>query len=123
MEGELEQVYFQFNGLPPSVNSLYKSLRPTYDGLSKLRKFQIDLLEHLDPYLDDVTKKINGPVSVEITLYMSGKQKRDIDNYIKPLIDQLKNILFQDDYMIKRLLVEKFEDCDKDLTTVIVKKL
>ena len=87
----METIYLQLNFLPPSVNSLYKPLRPSYDGVSRLRRFQIDMLEHLEPYIDGCDK-IKGPVRVEICFYMSGSHRRDIDNYIKPLIDQIKNI-------------------------------
>ena len=78
----LEQIYLQFDWLPPSLNSLYKPLNPSYDGVSRLRKFQIDLLEHLEPFRSDISKKIIGPVSIEF-YFLHEWPSRDLDHYIK----------------------------------------
>lgn len=44
--------------------------------------------------------KIYGGVRAEFGFFFRTKQKRDLDNLFKPLIDVFKNILFEDDDMI-----------------------
>jgi Holliday junction resolvase RusA-like endonuclease len=56
---------------------------------------------------------------VTITLYFKGKRRRDIDNYLKPLIDALKDQLFEDDSMIEELIVTKKNKWARDTVVIL----
>lgn len=69
-------------------------------------------------------KKIDGPVSIEIVVYLHKGRQGDVDNYAKAITDSLNGIAYEDDVQVKRLLVEKRE-CEKDeeRTEVIINSL
>lgn len=50
---------------------------------------------------------IRGPVKLSLAFEFTTKRKRDLDNYAKPLIDSLKNVLFEDDSEIYLLTMTK----------------
>lgn len=62
-----------------------------------------------------ISKKIrpmDGPVEVEVNVYLCGGRQGDIDNYAKSLTDALNKLAYQDDRQIRRLVAEKHE-CSK----------
>lgn len=50
---------------------------------------------------------IRGPVKLKLDFEFTTLRKRDLDNYAKPLIDSLKNVLFEDDSEIYILTMTK----------------
>ena len=58
-------------------------------------------------------KRLDGPVSVEVYVYLYRGRQGDADNYGKAVMDSLNEIAYHDDVQVKRLLVEK-RDCGPD---------
>ena len=94
---------------PPTVNSYYKSTRSGQRYLDKkvgLFRSAVDqaLSEqvpglHLDEHL-----------FVEVYLFMPDKRKRDVDNYMKGLLDALTQAgLWEDDSLIDQLHIYRGE--------------
>ena len=93
-----------------SVNKYYRSVghRVIISKDGREFKKKIDLL--LNNY-----EKILGEVKLILHFYFKDNRKhRDIDNYLKVIIDCLKNKLFEDDDEIMELNVKKFIGCGFD---------
>ena len=52
-----------------------------------------------------------GRIRLEVKFMFKDKRKRDIDNYLKVLIDSIKGVLFEDDDQIYELMVTKEIGC------------
>jgi Holliday junction resolvase RusA-like endonuclease len=52
--------------------------------------------------------KILGKVKLEVEFHFKDNRRRDVDNYLKVLIDALKDNLFEDDYLIWEINAKKF---------------
>jgi len=106
----------QIEQRPPSVNSFYGRTRfgSTYIK-DKGREFQ----DYVRWQLKSTPHYHFGtlPIKLKIDYEFKGKRKLDIDNYIKPLIDSLKVILFDDDEQINELHVTK-KYTDRNLITI-----
>lgn len=59
---------------------------------------------HTEPQRDDVT--------LNILFYFGDKRKRDIDAYLKILLDAMSEIVYEDDSQVTEMHV--FKDYDKD---------
>lgn len=86
-----------------SVNKYYRNVgnRVCISADGRIFKKKIDLL--LNNY-----EKIFGKIKLTLHFYFRDNRKRDADNYLKVLIDCLKNKLFEDDDQIYILEVKKF---------------
>jgi len=51
----------------------------------------------------------NRPLAVTIYVFLNAPMLADIDNIAKPILDSLKRIIYRDDRIIERLIVQKFE--------------
>ena len=62
--------------------------------------------------------------SVEIILdqYFGDKRKRDIDAYLKMLLDSMSGIVYEDDSQIVKLTVQKLYDKENPRTEITCKK-
>lgn len=89
-----------------SVNKYYRNVgnRVCISADGRLFKKKIDLL------LNNYEKTI-GKIKLTLYFYFRDNRKRDADNYLKVLIDCLKNKLFEDDDQIYILEVKKFIGC------------
>lgn len=92
---------------PPSVNSLYCQ-GPTH-GQKFLTKKGRDYKKALcNLYSNDKLDAIDYKITVTIGLFPPDSRTRDIDNYLKPLLDGLKWLeIIEDDHYIYQVLVEK----------------
>lgn len=64
-------------------------------------------------------RKVEGKIALDIEFHFKDKRHRDLDNYLKALIDALKDVAFEDDSMIFKLSASKYLGiCDKTLVTV-----
>jgi len=89
-----------------SVNKYYRNVgnRVCISADGRIFKKKIDLL------LNNYEKTI-GKIKLTLHFYFRDNRKRDADNYLKVLIDCLKNKLFEDDDQIYILEVKKFIGC------------
>ena len=77
------------------------------------KEFKSDVIEILKKLK---YKKLNGEIILDIEMRFRGKRKRDIDNYLKLLIDSLKGILFDDDDQIYIINIRKYINQDENQT-------
>ena len=91
------------NSIPPSVNHSYRAYRARVVLSARARAFK-QLVADAAP--QDFLK-LHGPVRLRIVLTFRDKRKRDLDNYLKVLLDSLKGVYFNDDDQVYGLLVEK----------------
>jgi len=92
------------NILPISVNAAYRTWRGRVLISAKGREFKQIICKKLTEL--NLTK-IEGKIEMSIIYYFKDNRCRDIDNYQKVLIDCMKDILFEDDKMIYKLILEK----------------
>lgn len=92
---------------PPSINSLYcQGKTHGQKFLTKAGKLYKERIVYL--YANDNLDPINVPIKVRIELFPPNTGRRDVDNYVKPLLDGLKYLeLIEDDSLITTLLVIK----------------
>lgn len=89
---------------PISANAMYRVCNRTIHISSDGREFKKTMLDLLTRTPHGF---IRGPVKLRLDFEFTTKRKRDLDNYAKPLIDSLKNILFEDDSEIYALHMTK----------------
>ena len=51
-----------------------------------------------------------GSVALDITLYFGDKRKRDVDSYLKILLDALSGIVYEDDNQVITIIASKEYD-------------
>ena len=88
---------------PPTVNSYYKVTRQGHRYLDKkVRTFRALVAESVNEQLPGVT--LDEKLFVEVYLYPPDRRKRDLDNYMKGLLDALTEAgLWEDDSLINQL--------------------
>lgn len=62
---------------------------------------------------------IDKNCKVELSLYLDNRRKNDVDNFVKPILDFMSDIVYTDDRLITKLYVEKFYD--KENPRIIIK--
>lgn len=89
---------------PVSANAMYRacnrSIKLSAEG-REFKKIMMDLLTRTPHGF------VRGPVRLKLDFEFTTRRKRDLDNYAKPLIDSLKNVLFEDDSEIYILTMTK----------------
>ena len=97
----------EFEGLPPSVNHMYRGAR----GWRYLTADTIEFQTRISALMRDecqLKEPFTGSVAVFITFYTSNKRRWDIDNRVKALLDCLeRGGIIQDDSQIDLLHVER----------------
>ncbi len=89
---------------PVSVNAMYRARGRGIVLSAEGREFKKTMIELLTRAEHGF---IRGPVKLSLAFEFTTLRKRDLDNYAKPLIDSLKNILFEDDSEIYFLTMTK----------------
>ena len=93
-------------GVPPSVNH-YWGTRVIGKHVSRYitnegRAFKEEFMA-----LIPLGHQLTGPLDVNIVLYFSDKRRRDVDNYMKAVLDACQPRAFKDDAQIVRLTIVK----------------
>lgn len=89
---------------PVSVNAMYRARGRGVVLSAEGREFKKIMTELLARAQHGF---IRGPVKLLLAFEFTTHRKRDLDNYAKPLIDSLKNVLFEDDSEIYLLTMTK----------------
>jgi crossover junction endodeoxyribonuclease RusA len=94
---------------PPTVNNYYKLTRSGVRYLDKkVRQFREDVLKAVEKQIPGVT--LDTPLFMEVYLYPPDRRKRDLDNYMKGLLDALTDAeLWTDDSLIDQLHIFRGE--------------
>jgi crossover junction endodeoxyribonuclease RusA len=105
------------NTTPPSLNKAYRSYRGRVILSAEARAFK-ETLSQLKP-----AEKVLGKIHLEVKLTFPDKRKRDLDNYLKVLLDSMKHVFFEDDDQIYKLTVSKVIGAGKAETEIIINSL
>jgi len=104
---------------PPSVNSYYTVWKGRKILSKKGKQFKADC----SIYIYRNGPQLTGDLSVEISVCMPDKRRRDLDNLLKPILDVLGNYgVYEDDSQIVDLRIKKI-DANKGDVVVKIKRL
>lgn len=104
---------------PPTMNTLWATVR----GRRVLTRAGRDYKQQVRAIVGVVEETFSGDVSVQITLTLPDRRRRDIDNILKILLDSLTYAgVYKDDSQITTLLVIKGNVESPGYAVVEVKK-
>ena len=94
---------------PPTVNSYYKITRHGQRYLDKkVRAFRDVVAESVHEQMPGIT--LDESLFMEVYLFPPDRRKRDLDNYMKGLLDALTNAgMWDDDSLIDQLHIYRGE--------------
>ncbi len=103
---------------PPTANNLFSNIRGSRGGRVISKAYKAWRLKAALSIYQQSLIPIMGPIKVEIWLGRPSQAKRDIDNYIKALLDALVNHrLIEGDHLVQSLRVSW---CSKPGAKVVV---
>ena len=109
-------IQFELDCVPPSLNSMYRKFRNRV-VLSQQAK---DFKQLIADSVSDNFTGLSGKLHLQVTFMFADNRKRDIDNYLKVLLDAMKGILFQDDDQIFSMQVTKHIGCESPKTSITI---
>ncbi len=94
---------------PPTINSYYKMTRQGQRYLdASVRAFRQKVADTVNEQAPGL--KLDCPLFMEVYLFMPDKRKRDVDNYMKGLLDALTEAgLWEDDSLVDQLHIYRGE--------------
>ena len=94
---------------PPTINSYYKMTRNGQRYLDvKVREFRQKVADSINEQMPGL--HIDEHIFMEVYLYPPDKRKRDLDNYMKGLLDAVTEAgLWEDDSLIDQLHIYRGE--------------
>ena len=98
-----------FLPFPPSINQYYAKTRNGLFISSKGRAWQAEVFTAVNEQCAGL-QAIAYPVHLSAVLFMPDKRKRDLDNYLKPLLDSLvRSGVLADDSLVDQLFIYRGE--------------
>ena len=95
-----------FLPFPPSINSYYVKTRNGVFISASGKAYHKRVLEDIKEQCGPAFLPITSNVHLSVVLFMPDKRKRDLDNYMKPLLDSLTRCAFyRDDRQVDQLFV------------------
>ena len=95
-----------FLPFPPSINSYYVKTRNGVFISASGKAYHKRVLEDIKEQCGPAFLPISIYVHLSVVLFMPDKRKRDLDNYMKPLLDSLTRCAFyEDDSLVNQLFV------------------
>ncbi|GAG36981.1 unnamed protein product [marine sediment metagenome] len=94
---------------PPTINSYYKMTRQGQRYLDKsVREFRQKVADQVNEQCPGLT--LDEPLFMEVYLFPPDRRKRDLDNYMKGLLDSLtESGLWTDDSLLDQLFIYRGE--------------
>jgi Holliday junction resolvase RusA-like endonuclease len=103
-------------GNPISVNNLYQGRRYLSRAGKQMKEdYQWQIRRQ---WLGGVTE---GPIEIKFDAYFPKKNKRDLDNALKAILDSLSGTLWVDDTQIMKIVATKNYDKDNPRVEIEVK--
>lgn len=65
---------------------------------------------------------LDGPLSIECSLYFGTKRKADIDNFNKLWLDALSGIVWEDDSQVEELSIKKLYDKERPRIELAIRR-
>lgn len=59
-------------------------------------------------------EKMSGDISVQVTVYLTGQGRGDLDNYVKGLLDGCNQVCFEDDRQVVEIIAKKIRVAKKE---------
>ena len=75
----------------------------------KGREYKGIIEDTLTEFMIDKIRK-TGNIRISLVFYFNNRRKNDIDNFAKPILDFMSDIIYEDDKQIIELNVKKFYD-------------
>jgi Holliday junction resolvase RusA-like endonuclease len=103
---------------PPSTQHIYKIGKK---GLYMDKEFAKLKTYYSSEFRKQYKEKaITSNLSLIIEFYFKDKRKRDLDNYLKILLDSMNGLVWKDDSQIQELTLRKFIDVKNSRTEIII---
>ena len=113
--------FFLIDKRPPTVNEFMAIFRGRRIKTKVCREFKTYAQNKLkEQFVEE--SLLNEVLKINIKLYFKDKRKRDVDNYLKAIFDSLTGAVIEDDSLIKKCVVEKFES-DKEYVEIILEEI
>jgi Holliday junction resolvase RusA-like endonuclease len=113
--------------LPPGLNNMYPTVivkgraRRVLSGRGKAwKKAATEIIKQVQTDLG--YEKWDGPVSVGITVWRDNVRS-DLDGFIKPVLDVLKGLCYNDDKQVVAIQAYRFTDKELPACEVTVERL
>lgn len=109
-----------FLGFPVTVNSYYTSGSGKQKFISKAgRSFRDDVIRAVSEQLPNIS--IDYRMHVQVILFMPDSRVRDLDNYMKALLDAITHSgLWEDDNLIDQLEIFRGETVKKGCVKIVI---
>jgi Holliday junction resolvase RusA-like endonuclease len=119
-EIEMPVFFLRIPGDPISINHYYGNRAITKGKFSFITKWvtpkgvayqnviKLCKLHDKDNNMIKDWKPIVGNIDMTVRYYFNDKRKRDIDNYLKCMLDSLKGYVYIDDSQVCKLTIEKY---------------
>ena len=107
---------FAIDRVPPSVNHYWIQTknRRFISKEGKEFKKELNLIAK-----SKIKTPLKGKVGLNITVILPNKRRRDVDNFLKPILDGLNNAAYVDDYQVYKLSIKKTVSRNKEAKTII----
>ena len=102
--------------LPISVNQSYRSSKNRVYKSGKLREFEKKVNDLFETF--ENVKMLKGNLAIDITFELKYFRKRDLDNMLKSLFDNLEGRVFENDNQIFEIKCRKIHGCSEDNTII-----
>ena len=121
----MKSIKITIPNVPMSVNCMYRTYKGRVILSRRGREYKSETKKYIDNYIEsmDDFEPIEGRVKIELDICFRDKRKRDLDNYVKSVIDSIKNKLFGDDDLIFELNVRKHIQSEKNETIIEITKI
>ena len=105
---------------PPTVNSYYSHTKRGVYISKKGRLFREAAAESLHQQLGDL-RQLDYRISLTVVLHMPDKRTRDLDNYMKALLDAITVYgLWEDDSQIDQLSIYRGETVKSGIVKLVI---
>ena len=112
-------INLHLNTTPPSLNSAYKK----YKNRIVLSQAVRELKQLLADSVSDNFNGLNGRLELNVTFMFADRRKRDVDNYLKVLLDSMKGKYFHDDDQIYSIRATKQIGCEEPKTIITINSM
>ena len=83
------------------------------------RKYKEELQKAFKESMVD-NEIIDKPCKLDIVFYFDNKRKNDLDNFAKPIMDAMSEIVYTDDSLVVDLRVRKYGDEHSNISSKII---
>jgi len=96
---------------PPSMNHYWRNTQRGTLLSKKGREYKTGVATLL--LARGQNQRLEGRLTVRVYLTVPDRRRRDIDNYLKPLLDACNGIVWVDDEQIDKLSIERLTEIEK----------